>query len=307
LRLSTAVTEYVKWKRLRGARFETGEWLFGSLLQRIGDGPLNSITAKQVSAFLDGSSMAPHTWWHTYRMIRSFFQFWIARRQLAGLPMPRPRVALSPPFRPYIYSIGELVRLMKSIKRNQRERSCRLDPITFRTILLFIYGTGSTVHEVLNLRLPDVDLRNGMVTLRRVNIGAKRTLPIGHTIHVALRTYLSSSAQRRGDKDFVFLNSEGNSVSRLALTDNFRRLCSSAQLSQEHGISRTPGVYDLRHTFAVHCLDAWLKQGKDLGCMLPVLSGYMGHVSWSSTEQYLRLVPERFSKQLSKLDLVQLG
>jgi integrase len=194
---------------------------------------------------------------------------------------------------------------MKSIEHNQRDKSCRLDPITFRTILLFIYGTGSTVQEVLNLRLADVDLRNGLVTLRRVNIGRKRTLPIGHTLHIALRTYLDSRAQRRGESEFVFLDSIGNCLSRATLVYFFQKLCRSTQLCQEHGFSRTPGMHDLRHTFAVHCIDAWLRQGNDLRRMLPVLSGYLGHVSWASTEQYLRLVPERFSKLMSSLDLVR--
>jgi hypothetical protein len=40
--------------------------------------------------------------------------------------------------------------------------------------------------------------------------------------------------------------------------------------------SITPGLHDLRHTFAVHTLEAWVKRGKDINRMLPVLSGYMG-------------------------------
>ena len=60
-------------------------------------------------------------------------------------------------------------------------------------------------------------------------------------------------------------------------------------------------MHDLRHTFAVHCLEAWLRQGKDLRQKLPVLSGYMGHVLLKSTDLYLRLVPGRFVNPLSRL------
>ena len=63
-------------------------------------------------------------------------------------------------------------------------------------------------------------------------------------------------------------------------------------------------MHDLRHTFAVHCLEAWLREGKDLRQKLPVLSGYMGHAILKTTEQYLRLVPERFVKSLSRLQAV---
>jgi hypothetical protein len=44
-----------------------------------------------------------------------------------------------------------------------------------------------------------------------------------------------------------------------------------------------------------------MRQGKDLRQMLPVLSGYLGHALLRSTELYMRLVPERFVKPLSKL------
>lgn len=52
---------------------------------------------------------------------------------------------------------------------------------------------------------------------------------------------------------------------------------------------------------AVHCLEAWLREGKVLRQKLPVLSGYMGHAILKSTERYLRLVPGRFVKSLSSL------
>jgi len=48
------------------------------------------------------------------------------------------------------------------------------------------------------------------------------------------------------------------------------------------GILRRDGGYfqaeipDLRHTFAVHCLKAWLREGKDLRSMLPILAAYLG-------------------------------
>ncbi|MBK8576454.1 MAG: hypothetical protein IPN90_12530 [Elusimicrobia bacterium] len=38
-------------------------------------------------------------------------------------------------------------------------------------------------------------------------------------------------------------------------------------------------MHDLRHSFAVHRLVAWYKQGADVQKWLPVLSTYLGHVS----------------------------
>ena len=240
--------------------------------------------------------MAAYTWWREYQIIRSFFQFWLARHKIARLPMPRPQAALPPPFRPYIFSRTELLRLLLAI-----ERTPRFDPMTVRTFLLFIYGTGARVYEAINLRVSDINFQNKLVSLRRPDGGQRRILPIGRTLRNTLDLYLQSSAQQRGGADFVFVTRGGRPLRRNTLRYNFVRICARARIHQEHGHSPTPGMHDLRHTFAVHILEAWVREGKDPRQKLPVLSGYMGHTLLKSTEAYLRLVPDRFVKPLSTL------
>jgi len=126
-------------------------------------------------------------------------------------------------------------------------------------------------------------------------------LPIGRTLRNTLDLYLQSTAAQRGDADFVFATGDGSPLRRNTLRYNFVRLCARARIHQEHSYSPTPGMHDLRHTFAVHCLECWLREGKDLRQKLPVLAGYMGHAILKSTELYLRLVPGRFVKSLSSL------
>jgi integrase/recombinase XerD len=48
----------------------------------------------------------------------------------------------------------------------------------------------------------------------------------------------------------------------------------------------------LRHTFAVHRVLAWYREGKDVNSLLPVLATYMGHVNISSTQIYLQATAE---------------
>jgi integrase/recombinase XerD len=267
-----------------------------TLLRSAGDRPLHQVTPKQISAYLDGSRMSAYTWWREYQIIRSFFQFWQSRNKLARLPMPRPQAALPPPFRPYIFSRTELLRVLMAI-----ERTPLLDPMTMRTFLVFLYGTGARVHEAIGLRISDIDCRQHLVSLREADGCRKRMLPIGRTLRNTLDLYLQSSAAQRRDADLVFVTGNGRQLRRSTLRYNFVRICARARIHQEHSYSPTPGMHDLRHTFAVHCLEAWLREGKDLRQKLPLLSGYMGHAILKSTEQYLRLVPGRFVKSLSSL------
>ena len=52
----------------------------------------------------------------------------------------------------------------------------------------------------------------------------------------------------------------------------------------------------LRHTFCVHRLDDWVREGRDVSAMLPYLSAYVGHSSIESTDYYLHLVPDFFGE-----------
>ena len=55
---------------------------------------------------------------------------------------------------------------------------------------------------------------------------------------------------------------------------------------------RIPRTHDFRHTFVVHALLRWYRQGADVQSNLPKLALYMGHVSIVSTAYYLRWIPE---------------
>ena len=54
----------------------------------------------------------------------------------------------------------------------------------------------------------------------------------------------------------------------------------------------TPRLHDLRHSFAVHRLTAWYREGADVQRLLPALSTYLGHSDLEGTKVYLSMTPE---------------
>jgi site-specific recombinase XerD len=48
----------------------------------------------------------------------------------------------------------------------------------------------------------------------------------------------------------------------------------------------------MRHTFAVHRLLAWYRDGQDVNARLPWLATYLGHVDIRSTQVYLHATAE---------------
>jgi integrase/recombinase XerD len=301
MKLSGAITRYVEMKRLFGVSFKTGEELLRALSRQTGDVSVRSVTKWQVLNFLNGPKTSDVTWMMKYRMLKAFFEHWMARSEVYDLPMPRSRAASPRGFAPYIYSITELRKLLRCTASRRRVAYREIESCTFRTVLLFLYGTGARLNEALAMTPGDIDLRNGTLTLRRPNSDMMRTIPIGPSLLHLLRAYFKSTLQsRRGAQNF-FVRKDGHPVSIQALVRAFRGLCRKAGISRRDGICRQPRMTDLRHTFAVHCLNAWLREGKDLRSMLPILGAYLGHVSLSSSETYLSVTPDRFWKQLSRL------
>jgi integrase/recombinase XerD len=162
--------------------------------------------------------------------------------------------------------------------------------VTIRTFLLFIYGTGARVYEAINLRVSDINFQNKIVSLRRPEGEHRRILPIDRTLRNTLDVYLQSSVQQGGGTDLVFVTRDDGRLRRNTVRYNVVRICAAGAYSSGAQLQLDTWTHDFRHTFAVHVLETWVRQGEDLQQKLPVLSGYMGHALLTSTELYLRLV-----------------
>jgi site-specific recombinase XerC len=93
----------------------------------------------------------------------------------------------------------------------------------------------------------------------------------------------------RGSPDSAFFPApHGGAYSTRRVYDIFRRLLCAIGISHG-GPGIGPRLHDLRATFAVHRVEAWYREGAELGAKLPSLSAYMGHLSLLGTQKYLRL------------------
>jgi integrase/recombinase XerD len=300
VKLSTAIARYVEWKRAQGLQFVHGEQILRAFIRSTGDRPLPEVTVRHVSSYLDGSRMAPDTRYRAHHMVGSLFRFWISRRRMDKSPMPLARAARAPLFRPYIFTRSEVRRLLRAIENDRRSRA--IEPQTLKAVVLFLFGSGALIDEAFNLTRGDLDLRNRVVTLRRSHSGRTRTIPIGPALCRALAAHAPGGALDAR----LFQGRKGGPIRRINLIRTFQRACLRAGIRTPGTKRITPALRELRNTFAVHCIERWVKSGAEIHQMIPVLSGYMGHVEPRSTEQYLRFVPSRFVEPLAKLAMPKL-
>jgi integrase/recombinase XerD len=292
MKLSEAVGLYIQRKRDAGMRFDSPRRRLRSFLRHCGDIDLHHVTTQQIMAFLDSPGSIPTGWSGKRGTLRTFFDYWTARSRLKSSPLPpsAPKVAQS--FVPYIYSRSDLRSLLYAVPRCQRRSACVMSEATFRTLLLFLYATGMRLGEALRLRLADVDLTLGIITMRDTKFYKSRLVPLGPDIEGLIRQYLQQPGRRNQPYRPLFQTKKGSPVPAQVAGTSFSRLRRIASIECRDDSYFQPRLHDLRHTFAVHRLTEWYRQNADVQRLLPALSTYLGHVSLSATQRYLTMTPE---------------
>ena len=301
MRLLEAVNAYVEGRRTFGAAYPDGSPTLDALCRYAGNIPLQSIRERQLAAFLDGPKIKESTWQNKYRRLRHFFLFWLARNAISASPMPPQRPLVQSSFTPYVYSRSEIHRLLSMVRIAQKNGNCKIDPRVVRAVILLLYGTGALLSEALSLQREDLDFRRHTITFRSSRPHRARTIPMCPDLYNVLRKYVAATRQDAGQIPYLFFRRNGEAITGYQMETTFRRLRQVAGVKRRDGAGYQPRLHDLRNTFAIHRIDAWIKHGADLNRMLPALSVYMGRHSLSSSDRYLTMSPERFRAQLNKL------
>jgi integrase/recombinase XerD len=296
LKVSTGMRLYLAHKRSMGWQFRAMESFLTAFSRVVGDVHLSSLTTDQVSEFLGGPKTSAH---YKYENLKQFFRYWKVRGQLDSVPLLSPIPRGHSTFVPYIYSRTELRRMISEPVVNSTTRPRVIDPATFRTLLLFLYGTGVLLSEALTLRESGVDLRQDVITVQRNAHARKRTIPIGSDVHKLLATYLESPIRKKFKAGNLFLTRKGTPVHIATLNAQFRVIRRNANVVRLDGLRFQPRLHDLRSTFAVHRMAAWYEQGLDAQELLPALGAYLGQLGLVSMNRHLSLTPEHYRKHLA--------
>ncbi len=164
-------------------------------------------------------------------------------------------------------------------------------PVLFR----ILYCCGLRVGEALKLKTEDVDIDNGLLRLLETKSSKERLVPMSATLTQICAEYRSSPLVIGYGSEYFFPAPDNRHYAVCTIYERFREYLFAAGIGHG-GRGKGRRLHDLRHTFAVHTLNKWAEEGRDLYVALPLLSTYLGHVNLNSTEQYLRLVPEAFAQ-----------
>lgn len=304
MKLAEAVDSYLALKRSLGAVFSAEARILRSFARALGDIPLDEIDQEVTYAFCRGTGPPTRWWERKHYTLRDFFLYLVTRGHLSASPLLElaPRIPRS--FEPHIYSREELQRLLDSTEILADNRY-PLQHTIFRTLLLVLYGAGLRPSEALRLRCCDVDLDDRVLAIWDTKFFKSRLVPIGTALTVALHTYGNARKDlpmSAGAHSAFFASRTGDAISLSRLEKVFARLRKHAGIRSLPSARWQPRLHDMRHSFAVHRLTAWYREGADVQACLPSLSTYLGHANISGTQAYLTMTPELLAEASKRFE-----
>jgi integrase len=218
---------------------------------------------------------------------------YMVRLGLEAFILPKGMMRRVPRYVPHIYSNQEL---KKIFEQSDQCRYCSQVPYRHHVMPLFfrlIYSCGLRLSEARLLKVMDINLDNGVITITNAKQDKHRQVPVSKELLQRLRDYNQTVHQFSKPEDWFLPGYQGKAMTRSNVDKNFRKFLWQARISHG-GRGKGPRIHDLRHTFAVHCLRKWVLEEKDLRAYLPVLQAYLGHSSLSDTAYYLHLTADVF-------------
>ena len=215
--------------------------------------------------------------------------------------MPQGHYPKSIKYMPYIFTDEEL---KKFFIETEKCHYCAEFPLRQKIMPVFfrmLYSCGLRVLEARLLKVCDVDLVNGILTINQAKKDNNRLVPMSNSVIKRCVEYSTVVHQYSSSEAYYFPALGGKPMNRGNVYTNFRKFLWSAGISHR-GKGFGPRVHDFRHTFCVHCLKKWSQQGKDLMVYLPILRTYLGHSSFKETAYYLRLTADVFPDIILKLE-----
>jgi integrase len=199
---------------------------------------------------------------------------------------------------PRIFTGGELGALLAVAGRLQPA----FRGVTWQSLLALLAVTGMRVSEACTLDRGDVDLAEGVLTIRDAK-GGSRAIPVDSTTTAALARYAGERDRARpaSPADAFFISTRGTRMDSSNMPRVFRSLAAGAAIQAPAG-RRGPRIHDLRHSMAVTTLLRWYREGADVTAKLPLLATYMGHRDPKSTYYYLTATPELLALAAARLE-----
>jgi integrase/recombinase XerD len=298
--LACHVDDYLRLRRALGFKLEWPGHLRPQLLAYHAAAGASTLTTDLTIAWAQlPQGVQPLHWAHRLGAARGFATYLKTIDPTTEVPPP-PRDVFGahqrrPP--PYLWSDTDVCRLLKASRGLQPP----LRAATHEALFGLLAVSGMRRGEAIDLGRDDVDLADGVLTIREAKFGRSRMVPLHPSAVEALRSYaaLRDHLCPKPRSTTFFVSSIGTALHRDGVHKTFVELTTAIALRTH---ASRPRIHDLRHSFAVHTLIESQRSSADCESQMASLSTYLGHVNPVGTYWYLSAAPELMELAATRLD-----
>ena len=292
------VEDYLGLRRALGFKLERAGRLLPQFVNYLEAAGAATVTTELAIAWArQPVSASPRHWAARLAVVRGFAAYLQTLDPEAEVPPPGVFPARRHRPTPYLWSQQDISRLLEGA----RALRSPMRAATHEALFGLLAVSGMRVGEAIALQREDVDLEAGVITIHQAKFDRSRFVPLHPSATEALRCYAAERDRLcpRPRSNTFFISSVGTGLGRSDVTATLRKITIALGLRTE---TVRPRTHDLRHSFAVHTLVDWHRQGADISALLPVLSTYLGHVEPKNTYWYLSAVPELMQLVAARLE-----
>ncbi len=202
-------------------------------------------------------------------LIKSAITFLFNEVMKKNLNIKTPKISKKIP----IYLTKEEVRRLIEGTSNQ----------THKLILKLLYSSGLRVSEITNIKIKDLDLKEGIGWVRSGKGKKDRMFLIAKNLINELKEYIKN----KKEDEYLFLGRKGKMSTR-----NIQAIVAKA--AKKANINKKIHPHTLRHSFATHLLE----DGVDIRKIQELL----GHSNLNTTQIYTKITTKELKKIQSPLD-----
>jgi integrase len=225
------------------------------------------------------------------------------------------RMVYMPPYRkvidtyiPYIFTVDEVKQICEA-SDNLVTFMPNLALIhiyeMFPMIVRLLYGCGTRLGETIQLKINDIDIERGILTLRHAKADKERLIPLHSSLHNVLRKYCMSLGFIGLRDTYIFPGKNPNShISPSTVERIFKSVLQNIGIIFEVGNPRKRGpcLHCLRHSFILESFKQLKESGYPFDYSVPYLSIYCGHKSLLETEKYMKFSSEMFPDDMHRFE-----
>lgn len=198
---------------------------------------------------------------------------------------------------PFVFTRKEIINLFKELDKYFRTKSHHyryMMPVLFR----LMYTTGMRVGEAVSLRHEHIDLKRNVIVVENGKNKLIRLVYMSDDVSSMMSDYMKKIFNEKSLSQWLFPSTKADKhIASSTVADYFSRVIRKMGYTNP---DYHPVPHSLRHSYCVHVIDGWIRNGENLNELMPYLEKQMGHKNHKSTWYYYHMVYDSYECVVTK-------